>query len=94
LACFIELVEAAEGDVLIACKPELASYGVALAAAARREVPVILDLDDLDVALAPRRAWAADPAMADLSRPGSPVYVSLFTRQRAGLSHHRRLASL
>jgi glycosyltransferase involved in cell wall biosynthesis len=79
-ASFVELVDAAEGDVLIAAKPELASYGVALVAAERREVPVILDLDDLDVALAPRSAWAADPAMADLSRPGSPVYVSLLTR--------------
>ena len=82
---FLELVDAADGDVLIACKPELASYGVALVAAERRQVPVVLDIDDLDVALAPRRAWAADPAMAELSRPGSPVYLSLLTRA-AGLA--------
>lgn len=77
---FLELVDAADGDVLIACKPELASYGVALVAGELRQVPVVLDIDDLDVALAPRRAWASDPAMANLSRPGSPVYLSLLTR--------------
>ena len=77
---FIQLVEAADGDVLIAVKPYLASFGVALVAAERREVPVVLDVDDLDVALAPRSAWAANPLMADLSRPASSVYVSLLTK--------------
>jgi glycosyltransferase involved in cell wall biosynthesis len=77
---FVELVEAADGDVLIAVKPHLASFAVALAAAELREVPVILDLDDLDVALAPRSRWSADPAMTDLSRPKSPLFVSLLTR--------------
>ena len=77
---FIQLVEAADGDVLIAVKPHLASFGVALVAAERREVPVVLDIDDLDVALAPRSDWAANPVMADLSRPASSVYVSLLTK--------------
>jgi glycosyltransferase involved in cell wall biosynthesis len=76
-ASFAELVEAADGDVLIAVKPHLASFGVALVAAELREVPAILDIDDLDVAMSPRSEWAADP---DLSRPKSPVYVSLLTR--------------
>src|SRR3989442_14548843 len=79
-ASFIDLVEAADGDVLIAVKPHLASFAVALVAAERREVPVVLDLDDLDVALAPRSDWAANPVMADLSRPASSVYVSLLTK--------------
>src|SRR2546427_13209512 len=77
---FTQLVEAADGDVLIAVKPHLASFGVALVAAEPREVPVVLDLDDLDVALAPRSDWAANPVMADLSRPASSVYVSLLTK--------------
>src|SRR2546428_7855238 len=77
---FIQLVEAADGDALIAVKPHLASFGVALVAAERREVPVVLDIDDLDVALAPRSDWAANPVMADLSRPASSVYVSLLTK--------------
>ncbi len=77
---FGELVEAADGDVLIAVKPHLATFGVALVAAELREVPIILDLDDLDVAFAPRSDWATIPWMTDLSRPGSPVYISLLTK--------------
>ena len=77
---FVELVEAADGDVLIAVKPHLASFVVALVASELRGVPVILDLDDLDVALAPR---SAGPAMADLSRPKSPLFVSLLSRATA-----------
>ena len=77
---FAELVGKADGDVLIAAKPHLASFGVALVAAERRNVPVILDVDDLDVALAPRSTWSTDPLTTDLSRPGSIVYVSLLTR--------------
>lgn len=76
----LELVEAADGDVLIAVKPHLASFGAALVAAERRGVPVVLDMDDLDVALAPREEWEANPEMADPSRPASAVYVSLLTR--------------
>jgi glycosyltransferase involved in cell wall biosynthesis len=82
-ASFVELVEAADGDVLIAVKPHLASFGVALVAAELREVPVILDIDDLDVAMTPRSEWAAEP---DLSRPKSPVYVSLLTRATGAAS--------
>ena len=76
----VELVNAADGDVLVAVKPHLASFGVSLLASERRQVPVILDLDDLDVALTPRSQWASDPDMADLARPRSPIYVSLLTR--------------
>jgi glycosyltransferase involved in cell wall biosynthesis len=79
-ASFVELVEAADGDVLIAVKPHLASFAVALVASELRGVPVILDIDDLDVALAPRSRWSAEPAMTDLSRPKSPLFVSLLTR--------------
>jgi glycosyltransferase involved in cell wall biosynthesis len=79
-ASFEELVEAADGDVLIPVKPHIASFAVALVASELRGVPVILDVDDLDVALAPRSRWAADEAMTDLSRPKSPVFVSLLTR--------------
>jgi glycosyltransferase involved in cell wall biosynthesis len=78
---FAELVEAADGEVLIACKPNLASYGVALVAAERRgNVPVILDLDDLDTAFTPRELWDENPSMADLRRPSSAVYTSLLTK--------------
>ena len=74
-AGFLELVERADGDVLLAVKPQLASFGVALVAGVRG-VPVVLDVDDLDVDL----ASLDDPFAADVTRPGSTVYVSLLTR--------------
>jgi glycosyltransferase involved in cell wall biosynthesis len=83
-ASFQELVQAADGDVLIAVKPHLASFGAALVAGELREIPVILDIDDLDVAGAPRAQWAANPTMADLARPNAAVYVALLTKAVAG----------
>jgi glycosyltransferase involved in cell wall biosynthesis len=77
---FIELVAAADGDYLLAVKPQLASFGAALVAAERRQVPLVLDIDDLDTALAPRSQWSSDPEKADPARPASAVYVSLLTK--------------
>ena len=74
------LVELASGDVLIAVKPHLASLGTALLAATLRLRPVVLDVDDLDSSLVPRDDWPQHPEMADLSRPGSAVYVSVLER--------------
>src|SRR6266566_964648 len=83
---FLQLVRACEGDVLIAVKPHMASFGAALVAAECRQVPVILDLDDLDIALAPRSDWAEKPSMADLRRPASAVYLSLLTKATGAAS--------
>ena len=83
---FLGLIDAADGDVLIAIKPHLASMGAALLAGERRSVPVVVDLDDLDLALAPPSDWENNPAMTDLSRPGSAVYVSLLTRSLGAAS--------
>jgi glycosyltransferase involved in cell wall biosynthesis len=80
---FIALTEMCDGDLLLACKPHLGSFGVALVAAERRPAPVVLDFDDLDTAFMPRADWAEHPAMADLRRPGSALYVSLLTRAHA-----------
>lgn len=77
---FVELVDAADGDILIAVKPQLASFGAALVAAERRGVPVVLDLDDLDVAFRPRSEWPDNPWLTDLAQPKSAVYVSLLTK--------------
>ncbi|MBL9166500.1 MAG: glycosyltransferase [Verrucomicrobiales bacterium] len=78
---FLELIQLCQGsDVLIAVKPQLASYGAALVASEKLDIPVILDVDDLDTGFAPRAEWAAKPSMADLSRPGSAVFVSLLSR--------------
>jgi glycosyltransferase involved in cell wall biosynthesis len=80
---FIELVESVDGDYLLAVKPQLASFGAALVAAERRQVPLVLDIDDLDIALAPRSQWSSDPEKANPERPASAVYVSLLTRAAA-----------
>lgn len=77
---FLALLACVEGDAVIAVKPHLASFGAALVAAERRGIPVVLDMDDLDVALAPPEEWEANPEMADPSRPASAIYVSLLTR--------------
>jgi len=76
----LQLVEAADGNVLIAAKPHLASFGVALLAAEQRSVPVLLDIDDLDIAFTPREQWSEKPAVTDIHRPSSAIYLSLLTR--------------
>jgi len=77
---FLELIHKCDGDVLIAVKPHLASYGAALIAREVRGVPLILDHDDYDMAFSPRDLWVEKPTMADLQRPASAVYLSLFTK--------------
>ena len=77
---FLDLVALADGDVLLAAKPHLASFGAALVAGERRGVPVVLDVDDLETALVPRSEWEADASAADLRRPGSAVYAALLAR--------------
>src|SRR5262249_4570781 len=83
---FGSLAEAADGEVLIAVKPYLASFGVALVEAERRQVPVILDLDDLDVAFRPPSTWPSNPALVDLAQPRSAIYVSLLTKAAVAAS--------
>jgi len=80
----LQLVEEADGDVLIAVKPQLASFGTGLIAAEQRQIPLILDHDDLDVAFTPRAEWAERRSMADLRRPSSAIYVSLLTKASQG----------
>src|SRR5258706_1308991 len=76
----IEIIAASNADVLIAVKPFLASYGVSLLAAECRKIPVILDLDDLDVQLAPKIAMTPERAIEELRDPGSSTYLRLLSR--------------
>src|SRR6266446_4456878 len=69
----LQLVDAADGDIIIAAKPHLASFGAALLAGERRNVPVILDMDDLDIAFTPREQWPEKPTLTDLRRPSSTI---------------------
>ncbi len=76
----LEIVAAAGGDVLIAVKPYLASYGVGLIAAECRGVPLILDLDDLDVALAPHPKRDLGESLTDLRDPASVIYLQILSK--------------
>jgi glycosyltransferase involved in cell wall biosynthesis len=78
----LEMILEADGDVLIAVKPYLASYGLALLAGECREVPVVLDIDDLDAALAPKRDLTLGQALADLRDPASILYLGVLARAR------------
>lgn len=82
----LQLIEASEGDLLIAAKPYLPSYGVALLAGECRKVPVILDLDDLDEALAPPLEADFKRTLADLRDPASTVYLRVLSRATAAAS--------
>ncbi len=76
----LELIEAADGDVLIACKPYLTSYGVALLAAECRKAPVILDLDDLDLAVNPPDERDIKHTLRDLRDPASMTYLKVLCK--------------
>ena len=76
----LEMILEADADLLIAVKPYLASYGLALLAGECREVPVVLDIDDLDAALAPERELTPEQALADLRDPASILYLGVLVR--------------
>jgi len=82
----LELIAAADSDVLIAVKPYLASYGVALLAAECRKVPVILDLDDLDLALVRPPDRNLKEQLEDLKDPASLIYLQVLSKATAAAS--------
>jgi glycosyltransferase involved in cell wall biosynthesis len=73
----LQMIEAADGDVLLAVKPYLSSFGVALLAGRCRKRPVILDLDDLDEALVRPHEVTWQEAVADLRDPASLLYLGI-----------------
>jgi glycosyltransferase involved in cell wall biosynthesis len=76
----LELIAMSQGDVIIAVKPYLASYGVGLLAAQARHVPLILDLDDLDVALVKDPELTLEQTLADMRDPASRIYLHVLSR--------------
>jgi glycosyltransferase involved in cell wall biosynthesis len=76
----LDLVARSDGDVLIAVKPYLASYGVGLLAAAARRVPLILDLDDLDVALSREPDWTLEQTLNDMRDPASRTFLKVLSQ--------------
>jgi len=82
----VEMVRACDGDALIAVKPYLTSFGLALVAAECRNTRVILDLDDLDVALGPKRSNTLEQNLEDLRDPASAIYLRVFTKAASAAS--------
>ena len=82
----LELILAAEADLIIAVKPFLASYGVALLAGECRKIPVILDIDDLDVALAPKVPPSLPETLEQLRDPASTVYLRILSKATSAAS--------
>jgi glycosyltransferase involved in cell wall biosynthesis len=76
----LELILAADADLIIAVKPFLASYGVALLAGECRKIPVILDIDDLDVELAPKGNPSLPETIEQLRDPASTIYLRILSK--------------
>jgi glycosyltransferase involved in cell wall biosynthesis len=76
----LELILACEADVVIAVKPYLASFGLALLAGECRRIPVVLDIDDLDVELAPKVDRGLPETLQDLRDPASTIYLRILSR--------------
>jgi glycosyltransferase involved in cell wall biosynthesis len=82
----LDLILASDADAIIAVKPFLASYGVALLAAECRRIPVILDIDDLDVELAPRAEPSLPEVVQGLRDPASVIYLRILSRATGAAS--------
>lgn len=69
-AAFARLVRSIDGDVVIASKPLMSSFGAALASRRRTGRPLLLDIDDDEAALAPAPPLRRPAAVAlDLLQP-------------------------
>ncbi len=79
----LDLIAASQGDLVLAVKPYLASYGVGLLAAECHKIPLILDIDDLDVQLAPKTEpdWHKD--LDSMRDPASTVYLRVLSKATA-----------
>jgi glycosyltransferase involved in cell wall biosynthesis len=82
----IQMILSSDADVIIAVKPYLASYGVALLAGECRRVPVILDIDDLDVELAPKSEQSLAAVVEGLRDPASTTYLRILSRSTGAAS--------
>ena len=76
----LEMILASDADLIIAVKPYLASFGVGLLAGECRRIPVLLDIDDLDTELPPKRELGLEQAVRDLRDPASTLYLRILTR--------------
>ena len=79
----LELILASNADVVIAVKPYLASFGIALLAGECRNIPVILDIDDLDTKLSPKPEQSVQQALQELRDPASTIYLRILSKATA-----------
>ncbi len=75
-----KLLELVNGDVVIARKPVLSGFGVALRARARRAIPVVLDIDDDEIAF---RAVRGLRRLTALRHPNNPWTTRHYTKRTA-----------
>jgi len=82
----VDIIAASEADAVLAVKPFLASYGLGLLLGEVKKIPVILDIDDLDVDLAPRVKLTPEQSLLDLRDPASTVYLRILSRATSAAS--------
>lgn len=78
LSGIARLLTAIDGDVIIACKVRLPSLGVALLKRLTARTPVILDIDDDELAMT--EAGASSPIVARLRHPNAYIMTRLVHR--------------
>jgi len=76
----LDLIATNPVDVVLAVKPHLASYGTALLIGECRQIPVLLDIDDLDVELAPKTERSFEEKLLDLRDPASTLYLHILSK--------------
>ena len=82
----VELIRASDVDLVIAVKPYLASFGVALLIGECRRIPVLLDIDDLDTELGRKQDHTFEKAMAELRDPASAIFLRILSKAASAAS--------
>lgn len=71
------LIDKLKGDVIVAVKPRPTSYGVALLHRELTGRPVVLDIDDDEMAFYDGESWKDWDRKTLLRRPNSPLYIKM-----------------
>lgn len=77
---FARLIDKLKGDLVIAVKPRPTSFGVALLGRELTDRPVLLDIDDLEMAYYEDKGWKDWDRKLLLRRPNSPLYTQMLER--------------
>lgn len=77
---FARLIDKLKGDLVLAVKPRPTSFGVALMGRELTDRPVLLDIDDLEMAYYEDKGWKEWDRKLLLRRPNSPLYTQMLER--------------